>query len=136
MTKKQINRGDFSKYMADIRTLSRTYNGKTDTFRVKLITIRFLREQVQNAKGNLITFRPSKVAQDLQLYGRQDLRAKTVLIRAFLDDLVQRGYITIIKRSARGKVYGLYKSNRYWDMLTIYEPEKVLELLEAEKIQQ
>ncbi|RFA92339.1 DNA-binding protein, partial [Pyrobaculum aerophilum] len=27
--------------MADIRTLSRTYNDKTDTFRVKLITIRF-----------------------------------------------------------------------------------------------
>jgi len=48
--------------------------------------------------------------------------------------LVQRGYITIIKRSARGKVYGLYKNNKFWDMLAIHEPEKVLELLEAEKI--
>ncbi|MGC9051144.1 DNA-binding protein [Pyrobaculum sp.] len=122
--------------MADIRTLSRTYNDKIDSFRIKLITIKFLREQVQNAKGNLVTFRPSKVAQDLHLYGRQDLRAKTVLIRAFLDDLVQRGYITIIKRSARGKVYGLYKANKFWDMLSIYEPEKVLEFLESEKIQQ
>jgi hypothetical protein len=122
--------------MADIRTLSRTYNDKTDSFRIKLITIKFLREQVQNAKGNLVTFRPSKVAQDLHLYGRQDLRAKTVLIRAFLDDLVQRGYITIIKRSARGKVYGLYKANKFWDMLAIHEPEKVLEFLESEKIQQ
>lgn len=120
--------------MADIRTLSRTYADKTDSFRIKLITIKFLQGQVQNAKGNLITFRPSKVAQDLHLYGRQDLRAKTVLIRAFLDDLVQRGYITIIKRSARGKVYGIYKNNKFWDMLTIHEPEKVLELLEAEKI--
>lgn len=122
--------------MADIRTLSRTYVDKTDSFRIKLITLRFLREQVQNAKGNLITFRPSKVAQDLHLYGRQELRAKTVLIRAFLDDLVQRGYITIIKRSARGKVYGLYKTNKLWDMLSLYEPEKVLELLEAERIQE
>ncbi|MEM3995943.1 MAG: DNA-binding protein, partial [Pyrobaculum sp.] len=101
-----------------------------------LVTIKFLRDQVQNAKGNLITFRPSKVAQDLHLYGRQDLRAKTVLIRTFLDDLVQRGYVTIIKRSARGKVYGLYKNNKFWDLLTVYEPEKVLEILEAEKIQQ
>ncbi|MGK0549661.1 MAG: DNA-binding protein [Pyrobaculum sp.] len=122
--------------MADIRTLSRTYVDKTDLFRIKLITLRFLREQVQNAKGNLITFRPSKVAQDLHLYGRLELRAKTVLIRTFLDDLVQRGYITIIKRSARGKVYGLYKTNKLWDMLTLYEPEKVLELLEAERIQE
>ncbi|MEM1637338.1 MAG: DNA-binding protein [Pyrobaculum sp.] len=122
--------------MADIRTLSRTYVDETDSFRIKLITLRFLREQVQNAKGNLITFRPSKVAQDLHLYGRQELRAKTVLIRTFLDDLVQRGYITIIKRSARGKVYGLYKTNKLWDMLTLYEPEKVLELLEAERIQE
>jgi hypothetical protein len=98
--------------MADLRTLSRAYAEKTDSFRIKLITIKFLRDQVQNAKGNLITFRPSKVAQDLQLYGRQDMRAKTVLIRAFLDELVQRGYITVIKRSARGKVYGLYKKQQ------------------------
>ena len=49
---------------------------------------------------------------------------------------MQRGYITIIKRSARGKVYGLYKTNKLWDMLTLYEPEKVLELLEAERIQE
>jgi hypothetical protein len=122
--------------MADIRTISRTYNDKTDSIRIKLITIKFLREQVQNAKGNLVTFRPSKVAQDLHLYGRQDLRAKTVLIRAFLDDLVQRGYITIIKRSARGKVYGLHRANKFWDILSLYEPEKVLEFLESEKIQQ
>ncbi|MEZ0318380.1 MAG: DNA-binding protein [Pyrobaculum sp.] len=122
--------------MADIRTISRTYNEKTDPYKIKLITIKFLRDQVQNAKGNLITFRPSKVAQDLHLYGRQDLRAKTVMIRTFLDDLVQRGYVTIIKRSARGKVYGLYKNNRFWDILVVYEPEKVLEILESEKIQQ
>lgn len=122
--------------MADIRTLARSYNDKTDSLRIKLVTIKFLREQVQNARGNLITFRPSKVAQDLHLYGRQDLRAKTVLIRTFLDDLVQRGYITIIKRSARGKVYGLHKNNKFWDILALYEPDKVLEILEAEKIQQ
>lgn len=120
--------------MADIRTLSRTYSDKIDSVRIKLITIKFLREQVQNARGNLITFRPSKVAQDLHIYDRQDLRAKTVLIRAFLDDLVQRGYITIIKRSARGKVYGLYKSNKFWDVLMVYEPEKILELIESEKL--
>jgi len=120
--------------MADLRTLSRAYAERTDLFRIKLITIKFLRDQVQNAKGNLITFRPSKVAQDLQLYGRQDMRAKTVLIRAFLDELVQRGYITVIKRSARGKVYGLYKNNKFWEMLILHEPEKILELLEAEKI--
>jgi hypothetical protein len=120
--------------MVDLRTLSRAYAEKTDSFRIKLITIKFLRDQVQNAKGNLITFRPSKVAQDLQLYGRQDMRAKTVLIRAFLDELVQRGYITVIKRSARGKVYGLYKNNKFWEMLILYEPEKILELLEAEKV--
>jgi hypothetical protein len=120
--------------MADLRTLSRAYAEKTDSLRIKLITIKFLRDQVQNAKGNLITFRPSKVAQDLQLYGRQDMRAKTVLIRAFLDELVQRGYITVIKRSARGKVYGLYRSNKFWEMLILHEPEKLLELLEAEKV--
>jgi hypothetical protein len=120
--------------MADLRTLSRAYAEKTDSFRIKLITIKFLRDQVQNAKGNLITFRPSKVAQDLQLYGRQDMRAKTVLIRTFLDELVQRGYITVIKRSARGKVYGLYRSNKFWEMLILHEPEKLLELLEAEKV--
>lgn len=120
--------------MADLRTLSRAYAEKTDSFRIKLITIKFLRDQVQNAKGNLITFRPSKVAQDLQLYGRQDMRAKTVLIRAFLDELVQRGYITVIKRSARGKVYGLYKNNKFWEMLILHEPEKILELLETEKV--
>jgi hypothetical protein len=120
--------------MADLRTLSRAYAEKTDSFRIKLITIKFLRDQVQNAKGNLITFRPAKVAQDLHLYGRQDMRAKTVLIRAFLDELVQRGYVTVIKRSARGKVYGLYRNNKFWEMLILHEPEKLLELLEAEKV--
>ncbi|ABO09392.1 conserved hypothetical protein [Pyrobaculum calidifontis JCM 11548] len=121
--------------MAEIKTLSRTYSDKIDSYRVRLITLKFLKDQVQNAKGNLITFRPSKVAQDLHIYDRQDLRAKTVLIRTFLDDLVQRGYITVVKRSARGKVYGLYKSNKFWDLLSTYEPDKILELLETEKIQ-
>jgi len=121
--------------MAEIKTISRTYSDKIDSYRVKLITLKFLKDQVQNAKGNLITFRPSKVAQDLHIYDRQDLRAKTVLIRTFLDDLVQRGYITVVKRSARGKVYGLYRSNKFWDLLLTYEPDKVLELLESEKIQ-
>jgi len=121
--------------MAEIKTLSRTYSDKMDSYRVRLVTLKFLKDQVQNAKGNLITFRPSKVAQDLHIYDRQDLRAKTVLIRTFLDDLVQRGYITVVKRSARGKVYGLYKSNKFWDLLSTYEPDKILELLEAEKIQ-
>ncbi|MFN3804052.1 MAG: DNA-binding protein [Pyrobaculum sp.] len=122
--------------MADVRTISRTYTDRNDSFRVKLVTIKFLKDQVQNAKGNLVTFRPSKVIHDLQLYSRQDLRAKTVLIRTFLDDLVQRGYVAIIKRSARGKVYGLYKNNRFWDVLMFHDAEKVLELLESEKIQQ
>ncbi|MEM4838321.1 MAG: DNA-binding protein, partial [Pyrobaculum sp.] len=32
--------------------------------------------------------------------------------------------------------YGLHKNNKFWDILAIYEPDKVLELLESEKIQQ
>ncbi len=122
--------------MAEIRTVSRAYADRNDAMRVKLVTVKFLKEQVQNARGNLITFRPSKVIHSLNLYDMQDLRAKTVLVRSFLDDLVQRGYVAIIKRSARGKVYGLYRSNKLWDFLHVYDPERVLEILETEKIQQ
>ncbi|MFB6489813.1 MAG: DNA-binding protein [Thermoproteus sp. AZ2] len=120
--------------MENFRTLYK-YSEKLDSYFIKRITVQFLQDQARNAKGNLITFRPSKIAQDLSIYGRRDLRAKTVMIRGFLDELVHRGYITVIKRSARGKVYGLYRNGKLWDLLERYETDKILEILESEKLQ-
>lgn len=120
--------------MENFRTLYK-YSEKLDSYFIKRITVQFLQDQARNAKGNLITFRPSKIAQDLSIYGRRDLRAKTVMIRGFLDELVHRGYITVIKRSARGKVYGLYRNGKLWDLLEKYEIDKILEILESEKLQ-
>lgn len=120
--------------MENFRTIYK-YSEKLDSYVIKRITIQFLQSQAKNAKGNLITFRPSKIVQDLSIYTRKDVRAKTVMVRGFLDELVHRGYITVIKRSARGKVYGLYRDGRLWDILQRYELDKVLEILESEKLQ-
>jgi len=120
--------------MEGFRTIYR-YSDKLDSYVIKRITIQFLQDQTKNAKGNLITFRPSKIAQDLSIYSRKDIRAKTVMIRGFLDELVRRGYIAVIKRSARGKVYGLYRTGKLWDLLERYETDKILEILESEKLQ-
>ena len=120
-------------FMDGARTISRSYSERLDALRIKLAIIKFLKELVQSAKGNLVTFRPSKVVQELHIYDSHDMRTKTVMIRAFLDELVQRGYITVIKRSARGKVYGLYRNNRFWSVLLSREPEGVLETLNMEE---
>ena len=99
--------------------------------KIKLGVLEYLKNQVQSARGNLVTFRPSKIASDiLPYYNKNNIRAKTVLVRAFLDELVERGFLTVIKKSARGKVYGLLRSNEFWRMLETNSVEEILERLE------
>ncbi len=104
-----------------------------DPNRVKLLILQFIKDQIGGSRGNLVTFRPAKVAQDVSVYSRKSPRAETVIIRNFLEELVERGFIQIVKRSARGKVYGIQRNSKLWQLLEDNEPVKVLELLELER---
>jgi len=84
---------------------------------------------VLGARGNLVTFRPSRVARELPLGSE---RAAAAALAAFFRELVRCGYIVAVKRSSRGWLYGLRRGSWLWRMLLEREPREVLEELEAE----
>jgi len=102
----------------------------TDTRKVKLLVIQFLKDLVQNARGQVVTFRPAKVAQEIAFKTRRSPRAESVIIRNFFEELVEHRLIHVIKKSARGKVYGLYRDSFLWRVLETYEPHYVLSIIE------
>ncbi len=53
------------------------------------------------------------------------------MIRNFLEELVEKGLIKVVKRSARGKVYGVYRESDLWKMLIGYQPRSILSIVES-----
>ena len=101
-------------------------NLMVDTKKVKILILQMLKDMVLNAKGQLITFRPAKVAQDISIWTRKSPRSESVIVRNFLEELVELGLIRVIKRSARGKVYGIMRNTEFW---LILEHNNVYEIL-------
>ncbi len=99
---------------------------------MKISVVTKLKEYASSSKGNLITVRPSKIAQEINTVGRVT-RADGVVIRNFLEQLVERGYMEVIKRSARGKVYGIRKGGEFWKLLMSHNPEDILDLVNIEE---
>ena len=75
----------------------RVRQASNKAYYMKLNVIVKLREYALTAKGNLVTVRPSKIAQEINHVGRIT-RADGVIIRNFLEQLVEVGYMEIIKR--------------------------------------
>lgn len=99
---------------------------------MKISVISKLKEYVYSSKGNLITVRPSKIAQEISTVGRVT-RADGVIIRNFLEQLVERGYMEVIKRSARGKVYGIRRGGEFWELLMTHSSEDIVNLISMEE---
>ncbi|MFP3195159.1 MAG: DNA-binding protein [Caldivirga sp.] len=99
---------------------------------MKVNVVAKLKEYASSSKGNLITVRPSKIAQEINTVGRVT-RADGVVIRNFLEQLVERGYMEVIKRSARGKVYGIRKGGEFWRLLMTHSPEDIVSLVNIEE---
>ena len=102
-----------------------------DSKKVKALVLQFLKDLVANAKGQLVTFRPAKVAQEISLKTRRSPRAESVVIRNFFEELVEYKLIQVVKKSARGKVYGIYRNSILWSALEKYDVEYVLSLIES-----
>jgi len=108
-------------------------DSRTDHKRIKTLILQFLKEQIKSSKGNLVSFRPARVAYEIAQYTRRSPRAETVIVRNYLDKLVELGYIEVIKRSSRGKLYGIYKTSKLWQLLEENnEVDSVYAMLENE----
>jgi len=76
-----------------------------------------LRDMVQRARGNLITFRASVIASRiLQNYlqvvpDSEQIRSLSKKIRDVLETLCDLGLVQVVKRGSRGKVYGMYRTS-------------------------
>ncbi|ADY00914.1 hypothetical protein VMUT_0703 [Vulcanisaeta moutnovskia 768-28] len=92
-----------------------------------------LKDLVINAKGQLITFRPAKVAQDISIWTRKSPRSESVIVRNFLEELVELGLIKVIKRSARGKVYGIIRNTEFWLILEHNNVHEILSFIDGYK---
>lgn len=108
-------------------------DSRADYKRIKTLILQFLKEQIRNSRGNLVSFRPAKVAYEIAQYTRRSPRAETVIVRNYLDKLVELGYIEVIKKSSRGKLYGIYKTSKLWQLLeTNNEVNSIYLMLENE----
>ena len=104
-----------------------------DTKKVKILILQMLKDMVLNAKGQLITFRPAKVAQDISIWTRKSPRSESVIVRNFLEELVELGLIRVIKRSARGKVYGIMRNTEFWLILEHNNVHEILSFIDGYK---
>ncbi len=102
-----------------------------DNRKIKLLTLQFLKELISNAKGQLVTFRPAKIAQEIASRTRRSPRAESVVIRNFFEELVEYKLIHVVKKSARGKVYGIYRNTVLWNLLEHYDAQSVLVIIES-----
>ncbi len=101
-----------------------------DNRKIKLLVLQFLKDLVMNAKGQLVTFRPAKIAQEISAKTRRSPRAESVVIRNFFEELVEYKLIQVIKKSARGKVYGISRNSMLWNLLEHYDTQSVLAIIE------
>ena len=106
-------------------------NTMMDSRKVKVLILQMLKDMVSNAKGQLITFRPAKVAQDISIWTRKSPRSESVIVRNFLEELVELGLIRVIKRSARGKVYGIERGTEFWLILEHNNVHDVLSFIDG-----
>ncbi len=102
-----------------------------DTKRVKLLIIQILKDLVMSARGRLVTFRPAKVAQDISTLTKKSPRSESVIVRNFLEELVELGLVKVIKRSARGKVYGITRDSEFWNILERYNANEIMSYIDA-----
>jgi hypothetical protein len=109
--------------------MTSTENLMMDTKKVKILILQMLRDMVLNAKGQLITFRPAKVAQDISIWTRKSPRSESVIVRNFLEELVELGLVRVIKRSARGKVYGIMRGTEFWFILERNNVHEILSFI-------
>jgi len=101
-----------------------------DNRKIKMLVLQFLKEIISNARGQLVTFRPAKIAQEISSITRRSPRAESVVIRNFFEELVEYKLIQVIKKSARGKVYGIYRNSMLWNLLEHYDVNDVLTIIE------
>ncbi|MCG2863073.1 MAG: hypothetical protein L7H10_07055 [Vulcanisaeta sp.] len=104
-----------------------------DSRKVKILILQMLKDMVLNARGQLITFRPAKVAQDISVWTRKSPRSESVIVRNFLEELVELGFIKVIKRSARGKVYGIMRGTEFWLILEHKNVHDILSYIDGYK---
>jgi hypothetical protein len=71
-----------------------------------------------------------RFAQEISLKTRRSPRAESVVIRNFFEELVEYKLIQVVKKSARGKVYGIYRNSMLWHLLEHYDPPSVLAIIE------
>ncbi|WP_238375122.1 hypothetical protein [Vulcanisaeta thermophila] len=105
-------------------------NPVMDTRKVKILILQMLKDMVRNSRGQLITFRPAKVAQDISIWTRKSPRSESVVVRNFLEELVELGLVRVIKRSARGKVYGIMRGSDFWLLLESGNVHEILMLID------
>lgn len=111
--------------------VSSTETYTIDAKKVKLLILQILKDMVINAKGRVITFRPARIAQDISVWTKKSPRSESVIVRNFLEELVELGFIRVIKRSARGKVYGIVRNTDFWVILEQRGPHDVLSIVEG-----
>ncbi|BDR93003.1 hypothetical protein [Vulcanisaeta souniana] len=113
--------------------MTATENLMIDTRKVKILILQMLKDMILNAKGQLITFRPAKVAQDISIWTRKSPRSESVIVRNFLEELVELGLVKVIKRSARGKVYGIIRDTEFWLILEHNNVHEILTFIDGYK---
>ncbi|WP_243680413.1 hypothetical protein [Vulcanisaeta souniana] len=112
--------------------MTATENLMIDTRKVKILILQMLKDMILNAKGQLITFRPAKVAQDISIWTRKSPRSESVIVRNFLEELVELGgLVKVIKRSARGKVYGIIRDTEFWLILEHNNVHEILTFIDV-----
>ncbi len=102
---------------------------KSLEFREKILKI--IREQVVSSRGNLVTFRASKIAKQLSKEYSKNGKAITLAVKEYLEVLVKYGYLEVIKETSRGRIYGLKRNSPLWKLLENASPSDIRELVEV-----
>ncbi|RLE56075.1 MAG: DNA-binding protein [Thermoprotei archaeon] len=95
---------------------------------VRVKTLSFIREQILNSRGSLVTFRAAKIAKAIAPSNYRNGKALTLAVKEYLEYLVKRGYVKIIKETSRGRIYGVTKDSPLWNLLLVNSPDKLQEL--------
>lgn len=109
------------------------------SIQIKKLVIEYLKDLVNHAHGNLVTFRPAKIGNDLKLKFKSEKGVNTI-IRSFLVELEDLGLIVTIKKTARGVVYGIFKNHvkeidvkkspLFWKLLQEFSTDEILYIID------
>ncbi len=102
-----------------------------DNKKIKLLVLQYIKNVIMNTKGQIVTFRPAKLAQEISARTHRSPRAESVIIRNFFEELVECKLVHVVKRGARGKVYGIYKDTPLWSLLKNHDVSQVYEFIEG-----